>query len=178
MTATISISEDDLTTALRGFLLSLVDVSDCVLGQENNVPMPEIGTDYIVMTPIDSVATSTNKWVHDGENGQKKTNRNSQWRCQIDFYGPNAQNNAVIISTMIRDEYAAGWFSSNGSALSPLYSNDPHQTTMINGEQQYEPRWTMDFIGQTNPVITTPQQYMTSANPNAVPVNVQFPPQG
>ncbi|WP_336747892.1 LIC_12616 family protein [Pantoea vagans] len=177
MSATISITQDDLTTALRGFLLSLVD-AEVFLSQENNSPMP-IG-DFVTMTPMFITGLSTNRVAYNDPGtgqGSEQTQRSNQWRCQLDFYGNSAQEMAAIIGTMIRSEYASEWFRQNNMPVTPLYAGEPHQTTMINAEQQYENRWTLDFIAQFNAVISTPLEFMDSIQVGIVAADLKFPPE-
>ena len=177
MSATISITQDDLTTALRGFLLSLVD-AEVFLSQENNSPMP-LG-DFVTMTPMFITGLSTNRVSYSGSGtgiGSELTQRSNQWRCQLDFYGNSAQEMAAIVGTMIRSEYSANWFRQNNMPVTPLYAGEPHQTTMINAEQQYESRWTLDFIAQFNAVIATPLDFMDSIQIGTVAADLKFPPE-
>lgn len=177
MSATISITQDDLTTALRGFLLSLID-AEIFLSQENNSPMP-IG-DFVTMTPMTSTGLSTNRVAYDDPGaglGSELTQRSNQWRCQLDFYGASAQEYSQIAATMIRSEYAGEWFRQNNSPLRPLYAGDPHQTTMINAEAQYENRWTLDFNAQYNAVIATPLAFMDGITVGIVAADLKYPPE-
>lgn len=177
MSATISIKQDDLTTALRGFLLSLVDV-EVFLAQENLVSMPN--EDFITMTPMFITGLSTNRVAYnDPGNGQgsELSQRSNQWRCQLDFYGKSAPEMASIVGTMIRSEYASNWFRQNSMPVTPLYAGEPHQTTMINAEQQYENRWTLDFIAQFNAVIATHQDFMESIQVGTVAADSKYPPE-
>lgn len=180
MSATISITQDDLTTALRGFLLSLIDVdpADVFVSQGNNESMP-VGN-FITMTPMFITGLSTNRVAYSdsGEGmGSELTQRSNQWRCQLDFYGDSAQEMAAIVGTMIRSEYSANWFRQNNMPVTPLYAGEPHQTTMINAEQQYENRWTLDFIAQFNAVIATPLDFMDSIQVGIVAADLKFPPE-
>lgn len=177
MSATISIKQDDLTTALRGFLLSLVDV-EVFLAQENLVPMPN--EDFITMTPMFITGLSTNRVAYNDPGvgaGSEMTQRSNQWRCQLDFYGNTAAEMAAIVGTMIRSEYAANWFKQNNMPVTPLYAGEPHQTTMINAEQQYESRWTLDFIAQFNAVVTTPLYFFDEIEVTAIAADLKYPPE-
>lgn len=178
MSATINITQDDLTTALRGFLMTLIDVDpeDIFVSQGNGESMP-IG-DFITMTPMFITGLSTNRVAYNDPGvgaGSEMTQRSNQWRCQLDFYGNTAAEMAAIVGTMIRSEYAANWFKQNNMPVTPLYAGEPHQTTMINAEQQYESRWTLDFIAQFNAVITTPMEFMDSIQVGIVAADLKYP---
>lgn len=177
MSATISITQDDLTAALRGFLLSLVD-AEVFLAQENLIPMPN--QDFVTMTPMFITGLSTNRVGYNDPGvgqGSELTQRSNQWRCQLDFYGNSAQEMAAIVGTMIRSEYSTNWFRQSNMPVTPLYAGEPHQTTMINAEQQYESRWTLDFIAQFNAVIATPLDFMDSIQVGIVAADLKFPPE-
>lgn len=180
MSASVSIIQDDLTTALRGFLLSIVDTQTVELGQQNRTPMPTVDN-FVIMTPLGQVGLSTNRVNYDdngvfGE-GKQQSQRSTQWPCQIDCYGERASEFASIIGTLVRSDYACDWFRENGPVLSPLYCSDPKQTAMINGEQQYEDRWTLDFIGQYNPVVSTPLDFMDNITVGIVAADLKYPPE-
>lgn len=179
--ANLDIKEIDLLVPLQAFLMEItgLTIDDVLDGQQNLTPMP-LG-DFIVMTPMKQIGLSTNrvKYVDNGVygDGLQQNQRSTQWPCQIDCYGENAADNAAVIGTLIRSDFACEWFRQNGSTLSPLYCSDPHQTTMINGEQQYESRWTMDFIGQFNAVITTPLDFMDNIAVNTIAADLKYPPE-
>lgn len=180
MTATVSIIQDDLTTALRGFLLSILDTETVELGQQNRTSMP--GADnFVIFTPLGQIGLSTNRVQYDDNgtygDGKQLTQRSTQWPCQIDCYGERASEFASIIGTLVRSDYACDWFRENGPVLTPLYCSEPKQTAMINGEQQYEDRWTLDFIGQFNPTVTTRQDFYDSINLGIIAADLKYPPE-
>lgn len=79
---------------------------------------------------------------------------------QVDVHGPNSADNAEVISTLFRDEYATSFFSDNGYAgISPLYTDDLKQVPFINAEQQYENRWIIEAVLQADQTITVSQQF-------------------
>lgn len=180
MSASVNIIQDDLTTALRGFLLSIVDTQTVELGQQNRTSMP-IADNFVIMTPLGQVGLSTNRVKYDDNGmygqGKQQTQRSTQWPCQIDCYGERASEFASIIGTLIRSDYACEWFSGNGPVLSPLYCSEPKQTAMVNGEQQYEDRWTLDFIGQYNPIVSTPLDFMDNITVGIVAADLKYPPE-
>ena len=97
---------------------------------------------------------------------------------QLDVHGPNSTNNAQIISTLFRDQYAVDVFSAFGTtppgwgpipiggtlpipynAIAPLYADEPRQSAFINAESQYEERWIVDACLQTNQVVTVARDF-------------------
>lgn len=181
MTPTLDIKELDLLIPLQAFLMEITGLSiDNVLdGQQNLTAMP-LG-DFVIMTPTKQIGLSTNRvnYVDNGVYGDgiQHNQRSTQWPCQIDCYGERAADHAAIIGTLIRSDFACEWFRQNGNVITPLYCSDPHQTTMINGEQQYESRWTLDFIGQYNPTVSTRQDFMDSITVGVIAADLKYPPE-
>lgn len=95
---------------------------------------------------------------------------------QLDIHGPASPENAQIISTLLRDDYAVENFASSGFDVSPLHADDPRQAPFMNGEQQVEFRWSIDALLQCNPVVTTPQQFADVLTLGLIDVDVVYPP--
>ena len=89
---------------------------------------------------------------------------------QLDIHGPLGADLVQLISTLFRDDYAQEFFLLTGFDIAPLYHSEPRQAPFINGEQQYEFRWTMDLYLQVNPVVQVGQQFAASlkATPTSV----------
>ncbi|QGX89628.1 hypothetical protein BHJ80_16730 [Escherichia coli] len=118
------------------------------------------------MTGIDVTGLSTAVVAYSapaqaGEGSQHIT-RTTKWRCQLDFYGPHAADNAQVLATLFRSEFSVRLFRQGGGLISPLYCSEPFNTTFPNGQQQYEPRWTLDIQMQINPVVTTSLMFWTT----------------
>jgi hypothetical protein len=99
------------------------------------------------------------------QTGAKTAEQYTQLTMQLDVHGPDSANNSQIISTLFRDEYATDFFYASGLGMAPLYSSDPRQVPFINGEQQYEYRWSVDAVMQVNPVVTVSQQFAVALGP-------------
>jgi len=175
---TADVTEEDLLTALRGFLLPIVG-GEVVRSQENGVPMPT--GPFTTMTTLRIAGLSTDKqiWADTGSSATSsiKHARSSEWTVQIDVYGEGAMDRANATAALVRTDYACNQFAAASIDIQPLYAGEPHQTTMINGEQQYEPRWTFDFVAQFNPVIAVPEQYADQLVINLAEVATTFPPE-
>lgn len=94
---------------------------------------------------------------------------------QCDVHGPNSADNAEIITTLFRDDYAVQAFLSYGYDVSPLYADDPKQVPFINAERQYENRWIVEARLQANQVVTLPQQFAASLRVNLIEVESTYP---
>lgn len=154
-------TESDLYQALGDYLRGLFSDAGIERTQQNRVPMPQ--GDFITMTGIDvtglSTAVVTYSAPEQAGEGSQHITRTTKWRCQLDFYGPHAADNAQALATLFRSEFSVQLFRQTGGLISPLYCSDPLNTTFVNGQQQYEPRRTLDIQMQINPVVTTPLMF-------------------
>ena len=96
-----------------------------------------------------------------------------QVTVQFDVHGPASAENAQIISTTFRDEFATDFFAGLAAPLnsvSPLLADDPKYLQFINAEQQFEFRWSIDAQIQVNQTVTIPLQFFDSATITAASV--------
>jgi hypothetical protein len=166
-----TIQESDVLTALRTFLLSLVNC-EVIRGQTNRVPMPK--GDFIALTPLLTVQLETPvSTYHDIQYlGTQNIQRSTRFDIQIDSYGASACDRANTISILLRTEYACDQFKASGFDIQPLYGEDPKQIPLITGEEQYLERWTFTAVLQCNPVVSIPQDFadkLIITHFNAVP---------
>ena len=171
MSAILSITEDDLFTALRAFLILVLPVgTEVVQTQDNGVPMPQ--GPFVAMNQVGArrLATNVHTYASDQTMGVET---DTQYTIQVDFYGPNSGDWALTFQTLFRDEYAVQNFP---AGIAPLYADDPVQLPLINGEAQWEQRWRSAAVMQINPVVTVPQQSATALGVGLVEVDKTFPP--
>jgi hypothetical protein len=171
MTITTSITEMQVFTVLRAFILSIVNC-EVVRTPVNRVAMP-LG-DFIALTPLSNIPLSTNVTTYAA--ASKNVKRASQFTIQIDCYGPGAGDRATAISTLLRDAYAVEQFALSGVDVVPLYAGDAHQLPLVDGEQQYSERWTFEAVLQFNPVMTTPQDSALALTIAVKDVDRTYPP--
>ena len=166
-----SVTQEDAFTALRAFILTLV-ACEVVRAQQNRVPMP-VGA-FVALTQLSAIPleTNTDTWTAT----TKSVERPTQFTIQIDCYGPLSSDRAQTIATMLRDSYAVDQFALAGFDMAPLYAGDAHQMPLIDGEEQYEERWTFEAVLQLNPVITlTAETADTLAITGLIPADVIYP---
>lgn len=156
---TPDITDDAIMTALRSFLLSVVD-TEVILGQSNRVPEP-ISDDFIVMTARNRKQISTTTHAYDPTTGINRVGRSNTISVQLDIYGPNSNDNAQVIATLFRDEYGC---EALGPNIQPLYCDDGQQMPLVNGEFQYQDRWMLSVTMQANPEISTPAEFATNVS--------------
>jgi hypothetical protein len=95
---------------------------------------------------------------------------------QLDFHGEASTDNTQIVMSLFRDAYACDFFTAAGYDIQPLYVSEPQQAPFINGEDQYEDRWTLDVVVQANPTVSTPQQFADTLSAGLIGVGAAFPP--
>jgi hypothetical protein len=176
MSFLVNVTEQDLYTALRAFLLVAAE-GEVVDGQDNLVGLPN-GV-FCYMTTLRLTGLSTNKTEWNALALTEANSRSTEWACQLDFYsdtmGPGGTN-AWSVAQLIRTSYAYDFFADLPAGVQPLYATDPINTTMINGEAQYQERYTLEFHAQFNPVVTTPLAFADTLSIGIVEVDAKFPP--
>lgn len=158
---TISITDLDITEAVRQFCLSiLADGVDAFLGQDNRVPEP-LAPDFIIMTMTGQERLATN--VETTPGGplpvELTMGESTQFAVQLDIHGPNSGANAARVAMVWRSAWAASFLAALPVPVAPLYASEPTQTAFDNAENQIETRWIVTVYLQANPVVTVPQDY-------------------
>jgi hypothetical protein len=152
-----SLTEDQVLTALRGFLLTVLPSGvEVVLGQDNSVPMPSV-SDFVVMTPARREQLSATTHDYAAQAGTEDIARATAFHFQLDTYGPSSSDNVQVISTLLRDAYGCSYFKPHG--IAPLYCDDGQQMPLVTGEQQYLGRWMMRCVLEANVAVTVPMQF-------------------
>jgi len=173
MTASINITQSDIQTVTRGFLLSILDQPiEVIASQANRVPEP-LAQDFIVMTPLNRVRQSTNTDFWD-ETINTNTILNSASPMtvgiQLDVHGPKSADNIQKIATLWRDFAACDFFTASGLDMQPLYTSDPMQVPFVNAEEQYELRWMLDAYLEANIIVGVNQPFA-----DTLYVNIETP---
>jgi hypothetical protein len=94
---------------------------------------------------------------------------------QLDVHGPASADNAQIITTLFRDEYATQAFAEQQDVAAPLYTSDPRQMPFINAEQQYEWRWVIDASLEARITTSVLQQFADQVAVSLIPVDLFYP---
>jgi hypothetical protein len=171
MSYTISITEDQVFTALRNWLLYAVS-GEVVQGIVNRVAMPAGG--FVEMTPLVKTRLSTNVTSYPDIN----TETNQQFidfTIQLDIYGANAGDWSTIITTAFRSDQACAFLAAQLPGIAPLYSEAARQLPLINGEEQYESHWSIAIHLQFNPSVNDTQQSANVITPAIINVDATYP---
>lgn len=174
MSASIDLTLANLYTALGAFLVSILPTgTEVVQGLGNRVPAPP--GPYVAMTAILQPRLATNVVTYDESDPNPTAlahQQSTRVDVQLDCYGPDAGAWAVMVSTLLRDEYACLALAPN---CQPLYADDPRQMPFETGEAQYLSRWTLTAALQYNPVTTTAQDFADTLSVTLVDVDVEYP---
>lgn len=177
MTVTLSLTQAQEFTALRAFLIGVLPTGTEVLRTQANRVAEPTGPDFVMMTPLHAQRISTNITTFAYLPNNLRTDLGpTKLTVQLDIYGPSAPDNVQIIATLWRSEYATAAFTDAGVDMQPIYADEAHQMAFINGEKQYEDRWSIDLVMQVNPVITTAQDYTTWLDLGLINVDATYPP--
>lgn len=169
MSATVDISADSIVTALGAFIQTVVTVP-VIRAQTNRVPMP-VG-DFIALTPVSAEPLDVS--VDSNTATALMIKRSTQYRIQVDCYGLSAGDNAQMLATLLRDDYA--YDAMEAANVAPLYATDARQMPLIAGEDQYIQRWTFEAYLQANPTTTVTIQTADALNVETVDVDRVYPP--
>lgn len=150
--------QDTLFIALKAFIMAIVPGVEVIQGLGNGVPMP--ANQFICMTAGTQRRLRTNVSTYNGVAGTRTVEQGTEYSIQVDCYGPVSSDYATTISAMLRDAYACDILAPYG--CQPLYTSDPTQSALVNGEENYEQRWMLTAVLQFNPVITVSQDSATT----------------
>lgn len=143
---------DDVIEALADFIDLFVEGAEVVRAQVNRTPMPQ--GNFVVLTELFSVDLSVPRQDFDFATDIIDITGPSRVDIQIDFYGDNCGDYCKAVQAAFRTPFAYNKFPDN---IKPLYTSDGIQAPLINGQQQWQSRWTLTVSVQYNPVITIPQ---------------------
>lgn len=166
-----SLSQSDMFTALRTFLLSVVSMP-VIQSQQNRVSLPT--GNFIAMTSLGMEGKSTNTVTYSDQSstpGSEKHYRTTLWRAQVDVYGSEAGQIANALAVAFRSEWGCEAFAASGFPVTPAYTDEPRNTAFIDSESQYEDRWTMTMVMVIDNSVTLPRYFFDSANVEAYSVD-------
>ncbi len=178
MSLALSITASQLLAAIRSFLLAQLPTGWQVLkAQANRVAMPTGNFAEMTFLGTTTLNTPVRVWQDPGTNpGSDQWTTATQVRVQLDFYGTGASDMSQAIARVLRTRYACDQFAASGVDLTPFYAEEPQNTTMLNAEAQFQERWTMSFIGQTNQTISTPIDFAAQLTTGLVEVDTTYKP--
>ncbi len=175
MSDTITPSLQDAYTALVAFIVSVTGLpeSNVIQGLPNRAAMPLPG--FVTVQAIHTRRLRTNLGTWDETNPNPTVSSLEQGlelTVQIDCYGPASGDWANMLSTLLRDEAGCTALAPN---CQPLYADEARMVPLVDGEGQYEERWSLDARIQMNPVTTIAQQFASAAHVTLIDVEERYP---
>jgi hypothetical protein len=173
----LTITETAVLQSLRTFLLQILPTgTEVVRGLQNRVAMPQGAS--VVMTPLirTRLSTNTDTWSSAPDADTLSVYSSKQIDVQLDCYGPGSGDNAEVIFTLFRDQFAFAALTAGGADIAPLFTTPPRQMTFINGEDQYEERWMTTVSIEMNPIVTVTQDFASVAAVDLISVDATYPP--
>lgn len=169
MSATISINDDAVFTAMRAFLLAVLGSDAVVIQlQDDGVTLPP--GPFVGMNNGSNNRLATNSRTYGS--AQAAILSPSAYTMALDFYGPDAGAQAAAVQALFRDYVGASLFPAD---IRPLYADNPVQIPLISGERTWQQRWRLDAVMQTNNVITVDQQTANAARVGLINVDAAYP---
>jgi hypothetical protein len=126
---------------------------------------------FILMQGAVTGRLGTNIDTWDPVNQTQATQQKTRVKMQLDCYGPDSNAWATILSTLLRDVYGCDQLK---PTCQPLFTDPPFQGALIDGEEQYEERWTVIAYVQYNPVTTFAQQSATAVQVSVINVDERY----
>jgi len=168
----VDVTEDMVCRAVRAYIKSIAGGMSVQRTPVNRASMPKGA--YVSFTPGLRRPLSTNREVRD--DNSRTVSRPEQMSFQIDCYGQGSSELAEMLNVLYRDVYACDLFDSFGFSDAPLYAGDIQQAPYVNGEDQYENRYTFEIELQINSRVTVPLQSCNILGIDLVSVDATFPP--
>lgn len=176
MTLVVSLTTDDIYKKLGDMLVGILPAGVKVIqGWPDRAAMPEPVPGFAAMSCnlLKTLRTPVQTWDTSNLNPNALSiEQGTKVRVQVDFYGAQSGDWAIILATVMRNDYACTALA----PMAPLYCDDPKQAPLVNAEAQYESRWIVDTYLQYNPVITAPMQFADELNATLINVDERYPP--
>lgn len=177
MTLTVTPDYDQVYQAMESFLKGILpSVVPVIRGLPNRVAMPQKRPGFVVMQALfqHRLTMSVDTFVTGGNTPPTTATiqQDIEVPFQVDCYGPYSGSWAATISTAFEDTYG---FNALGPNCEPLYANEARMIPLVDSEDSFEERWSVDCHLQWTPIATVQQQYADALDLSLVNVGVKFP---
>lgn len=175
MSTVVSPDAQAVYVAVEAFLAFILpNGTPTVRGLQNRVPTP--AGEYVLMQAMLHKRLATNITVYtddDPDAGTRAIQQNTQVEVQLDFYGAQAHDWAIMAETLWRDEQGCALL---GPTCQPLHADNAIQIPHVTAEDEFQERWTLRAFLQYNPVTTLPQQFADALQVDIINVDERYPP--
>ncbi|WP_392430519.1 LIC_12616 family protein [Edwardsiella piscicida] len=168
----IDLTVDNVIDVLADFVEPIA--GECKQAQANRVPMGK--GQFCILTPLRFERLSTTRSINQ-DTGAPSTSAMG-WTevrrvdIQVDIYGDGAGDRAVTLETVFSSGYAYDKIKAIDERVAPLYSTAAIQAPMIDAEQQWQERWTLDVSLQVHMTASFPEPYFDKAEVSVDPVGI------
>lgn len=184
MSLTVVPTEQQFYAALTSFISTVTGLaaSNIVQALPNRAPMPLPG-----FISFQAIHRRRLRWnidtfdTTDDDPTESTIEEGLELTVQIDCYGPQSTSAATgamdwanMLAATLRDQYGCAFFESQLSGCDPLYADDARMMPLIDAEEQYEERWSLDARFQLDVVTTVPQGYAKALDLEFINVEEAF----
>ena len=177
MTFVVTPTQEQVYEALQPLVLDAVpDNVEVIQGLDNRVSMPPADPGFVAMTSVLQQRLRTNIDRYEDPivtPGNLNAEQGTRLTIQLDCYGATSGDWAVILSTLLRSDYAVGRLAPD---VAPLFAEEPRLAPLVDSEKQYEQRWIVGAVLQYNPVTVTPIEFADTLQVDLVNVDERYPP--
>ncbi len=179
MTVTVAPVQQDVYAVLQPFIASAtgLDPSLVIQGLPNRISMPAASPGFIVMqdTRTERITTNVDDWdqVSSVDPTTSTMQQSVKLTVQLDCYGASSGDWAVILSTLLRDQYGC---DALGPTCQPLYTDGPILAPLEDSEDQYEQRWTVLAYLAYTPIVTVSAEFADTLDIDVINVDERYPP--
>ena len=162
MALIVSLTASGIYTALRAYLKNTCTLEDDKVRRAyvDNIPLP-FPYPFVYVTILSPKRNSTNADIYDTTNSKDGKNASYILDVQLDFYGQDSIDLAMVVKTLFRDKYSVDYFASSG--LVPLYADDITQSGSTDEKGNFMVRNTMVLHFNTQPIVTVAQDFFGTA---------------
>lgn len=160
MAYTPSISTDGIFIGVQAWVADAtgIPLNNVIRELSNKVPQP-LG-EFVLMRGLKKKNLGWNSSTFTVA-GMETILQPTEFKMQLDCYGPRAGDLATILGTIFETDNAVAFMAS--SNITPLWGDEPIEMPIVNGEEQYENRFVLPIHLQYNPTFLTPQESMLAA---------------
>lgn len=177
MTFIVSITDDQIFTALKSWIIAAV-AGEAVQGYTNRVSSPKgsfVEMYGLVKTNLSMNMRKFTSPINPVTVGTETERKSIDYTIQLDVYGATASDVATILNVAFTAQTTWAFFNNLVPGLAPLYMEDPRQSPITTGEQQYDQRWTLTAHMQFLPSITDAQESAIEVVPGVINVEATYP---
>lgn len=165
---TQTLTQDAIYTAVRGYLKEFLEYDEEHTRRAfvDNVPLPTYP--FVLVTLVRNAGNATNEHSYNATAGTKTISTSQIIDVQLDFYGPDSNDDAEVIEQIFRDTVSTDYFADSG--LVPLYADEVIQTGRTDENQNFMVRNTLTLHFNVHPQITLAQDFFTSVDAQTIAV--------